>query len=152
MNELDQLIEEQTPEVAKAINDLIERAGTSDADWDVLLEAGNMIAELRNPISSAIIHEMTITLMFLGASDVFMHYIACWQDASLSDSLVLERLKLQNEKLADTLQWQIDSYNRNKPSYDEAEFNLMVDKGTKAWADVPDASAWVDELRGDDEP
>jgi len=27
---------------------------------------------------------------------------------------------------------------------------LMVERGTKAWKDVPDASAWVEELRGND--
>jgi hypothetical protein len=34
------------------------------------------------------------------------------------------------------------------PKFDEAEFNAMVEKGTKTWADVPDAAQWVDELRG----
>jgi hypothetical protein len=32
--------------------------------------------------------------------------------------------------------------------YDDDEFNLMVERGTKAWADAPDATKWVDELRG----
>ena len=27
---------------------------------------------------------------------------------------------------------------------------LMVERGAKAWKDVPDASAWVEELRGND--
>ena len=27
---------------------------------------------------------------------------------------------------------------------------LMVKRGAKAWKDVPDASAWVEELRGND--
>lgn len=31
-------------------------------------------------------------------------------------------------------------------AFDEAEFNAMVEKGTKAWAGTPDG--WVDELRG----
>lgn len=34
-------------------------------------------------------------------------------------------------------------------AYDE--FNLMVERGTKAWADVPDATEWVEELRGNKE-
>lgn len=34
------------------------------------------------------------------------------------------------------------------PSYDEAELNVAVAKGTAAWADVPDAVAWVREQRG----
>ena len=29
---------------------------------------------------------------------------------------------------------------------------LMVERGAKAWKDVPDASAWVEELRGNDAP
>ena len=33
-------------------------------------------------------------------------------------------------------------------SYDDGEFNLMVERGTKAWADVPDATAWLETLRG----
>ena len=27
---------------------------------------------------------------------------------------------------------------------------LMVERGAKAWKDVPDASKWVEELRGND--
>ena len=29
---------------------------------------------------------------------------------------------------------------------------LMVERGAKAWKDVPDASAWVEEIRGNDAP
>ena len=32
--------------------------------------------------------------------------------------------------------------------YDEEELNLAIEKGTKAWADVPDISEWVSEQRG----
>jgi hypothetical protein len=35
-----------------------------------------------------------------------------------------------------------------EPSYDESELNALVDAGTRAWADVPDAVAWVREQRG----
>ena len=75
MEELDQLIEEQTPEVAKAINNLIERAGTSDADWNVLLEAGNMIAELRNPLDDAKMNEEEKRLSESGShfGDIAVH-------------------------------------------------------------------------------
>lgn len=34
------------------------------------------------------------------------------------------------------------------PLYDHDAFERMVNAGTKAWADVPNASEWVDELRG----
>lgn len=36
----------------------------------------------------------------------------------------------------------------HQPSYDDDEFNLMVDRGTQAWAEVPDATAWLETLRG----
>lgn len=32
------------------------------------------------------------------------------------------------------------------------DLQTAIDKGTKAWADVPNASDWVDELRGNDRP
>lgn len=34
------------------------------------------------------------------------------------------------------------------PAYDENEFQQLVRKGTVAWADTPDASEWVESLRG----
>jgi hypothetical protein len=34
------------------------------------------------------------------------------------------------------------------PAYDENELDVLIDKGTKAWADVPDSVAWVREQRG----
>ncbi|MGD0961298.1 MAG: hypothetical protein ABSB19_15935 [Methylomonas sp.] len=36
----------------------------------------------------------------------------------------------------------------HQPRFDEDEFNVMVERGTKAWADVPDATVWVETLRG----
>jgi len=35
------------------------------------------------------------------------------------------------------------------PSYNESELKAAIAKGTAAWADVPDAVAWVRELRGE---
>jgi len=35
------------------------------------------------------------------------------------------------------------------PSYDEDELNQAIEKGTHAWADVPDSVKWVRDLRGD---
>ncbi len=32
--------------------------------------------------------------------------------------------------------------------YDEEELNRAIEKGTAAWADVPDISEWVSEQRG----
>jgi len=34
------------------------------------------------------------------------------------------------------------------PSYDEEELEAAIEKGTRAWADVPDSVAWVREIRG----
>lgn len=34
-----------------------------------------------------------------------------------------------------------------EPSYDQAELETLIDKGTKAWADVPDSAGWVREQR-----
>ena len=34
------------------------------------------------------------------------------------------------------------------PSYDQSELDAFTEAGTKAWADVPDAVAWVREQRG----
>jgi hypothetical protein len=34
------------------------------------------------------------------------------------------------------------------PAYDPEELKEFIEEGTKAWADVPDAAAWVRELRG----
>lgn len=42
------------------------------------------------------------------------------------------------------------SFEVHHPAYDEDEFQQMVRKGTAAWSDVPDATRWVESLRGDD--
>jgi hypothetical protein len=34
-----------------------------------------------------------------------------------------------------------------RPVYDEEAMRRFVEEGTKAWADVPDAAAWVREIR-----
>lgn len=42
--------------------------------------------------------------------------------------------------------FQLLSFETHRPSYDDDEFRLMVERGTKAWADVP--PNWLEELRG----
>jgi hypothetical protein len=37
---------------------------------------------------------------------------------------------------------------RDQLAFDPVAFAIMVAKGRKAWADVPDAGLWVDQLRG----
>ncbi len=39
------------------------------------------------------------------------------------------------------------AFDAHQPSYDEDEFKRMVEKGTQAWANVPDSTAWVENLR-----
>jgi hypothetical protein len=39
------------------------------------------------------------------------------------------------------------AFETHKPSFDEDEFNRMVERGSQAWVDVPDASAWLETLR-----
>lgn len=41
------------------------------------------------------------------------------------------------------------AFEMHHPAYDENEFQQLVRKGTAAWADTPDASKWVESLRGD---
>lgn len=40
------------------------------------------------------------------------------------------------------------AFEHHQPAYDEDEFKRMVERGTQAWADVPDSAAWVETLRG----
>jgi hypothetical protein len=48
--------------------------------------------------------------------------------------------KLRNPRLIDVV--------ASKTYYDEGELNRAIEKGTKAWADVPNISKWVAEQRG----
>lgn len=43
---------------------------------------------------------------------------------------------------------QIDAH---QPALDETEFQQMMQRGAAAWADVPNASDWVETLRGNRE-
>jgi len=36
--------------------------------------------------------------------------------------------------------------------YDDDDLQTAIERGTKAWADVPNATEWVEELRGNDTP
>ncbi len=40
------------------------------------------------------------------------------------------------------------AFETHQPSYDDEEFRLMVERGTKAWDDVASATEWTDALRG----
>jgi hypothetical protein len=40
------------------------------------------------------------------------------------------------------------AFEAHQPAYDETEFQQMVQRGTAAWSDVPNATDWVEDLRG----
>lgn len=40
------------------------------------------------------------------------------------------------------------AFEAHQPAFDETEFKQMVQRGTAAWSDVPNASDWVETLRG----
>jgi hypothetical protein len=40
------------------------------------------------------------------------------------------------------------AFEDHQPRYDDDEFNLMVERGTQAWADVSNPTAWLETLRG----
>jgi len=73
----------------------------------------------------------------------------------------VEYLKHENQKLEEQLK---DAQGRIRVLKEEVGFaergytrqaldlQTTIEKGTKAWADVPNASEWVEELRGNDTP
>lgn len=42
----------------------------------------------------------------------------------------------------------LPAFEAHQPTYDEAELRQMVRRGTAAWSDVPNATDWVEDLRG----
>jgi hypothetical protein len=52
----------------------------------------------------------------------------------------------ENLVTGDLRNYRLLSFETNRPSYDDDEFGQMVERGTKAWSDVPDN--WLEELRG----
>lgn len=40
------------------------------------------------------------------------------------------------------------AFETHQPSYDDDEFNVLVERGTQAWSDVPDSTTWLESLRG----
>jgi len=85
----------------------------------------------------------------------------CQSFGSFTSPVMREILKLERaiEKLRRTrdlllprlLSGQIALATDTPPIYDEDEFKRMVEKGTQAWAGVPDSAAWVETLRGSKE-
>lgn len=54
----------------------------------------------------------------------------------------------ENLRTGDLRKLTLLSFEQYEPEYDERAFKQMVERGTRAWADVADAAEWVDELRG----
>lgn len=40
------------------------------------------------------------------------------------------------------------TFEAHEPTYDDDEFNLMVERGTQAWANVPNSMEWLETIRG----
>lgn len=40
------------------------------------------------------------------------------------------------------------TFEAHQPSYDDDEFNLMVERGTQAWASVSNSTEWLETIRG----
>jgi hypothetical protein len=71
----------------------------------------------------------------------------------------LQRLQIRSAKLQEINEqlkdykalYQIHLKNemgRLNTSFDQEEYDLMVERGTKAWSDVDDPAEWVSEVRG----
>jgi len=58
---------------------------------------------------------------------------------------------IENMKTGELKEVRLLSFMGNGPSYDEAELEAAIDKGTKAWEDVPDPAAWLRGIRGGDD-
>jgi hypothetical protein len=54
----------------------------------------------------------------------------------------------ENVKTGELKDVRLISFIGKGPSYDEAELEAAIAKGTKAWAKVPDSVAWLNEIRG----
>jgi len=54
----------------------------------------------------------------------------------------------QHFRTGDLRNVQLISFVEYQPAYDEDVLEQFASKGTKAWADVPDAARWVREVRG----
>jgi len=54
----------------------------------------------------------------------------------------------ENLMTADLRNLRLLAFEHHQPNFDENEFKLMVERGTRAWADVDNTSAWLENLRG----
>jgi hypothetical protein len=54
----------------------------------------------------------------------------------------------ENVKTGELRDIRLISFIGKGPSYDEAELEAVIDKGTRAWASVPDSAEWLRNVRG----
>jgi hypothetical protein len=54
----------------------------------------------------------------------------------------------ENVKTGELRDIHLISFVGKGPSYDEAELDAAIEKGTRAWANVPDGVAWLNSVRG----
>lgn len=54
----------------------------------------------------------------------------------------------ENLSTGELREYKLLSFENYQPSYNEDEFNRMVERGTKAWKNVPDGNTWLETLRG----
>jgi hypothetical protein len=57
----------------------------------------------------------------------------------------------ENVKSGELRDIRLISFVGKGPSYDEAELDAAITKGTQAWAKVPDSVAWLNDVRGSDD-
>jgi hypothetical protein len=54
----------------------------------------------------------------------------------------------QNIDTGELKNYKLLSFSDVSPVFDQGEFDTMVEKGVKAWSDVPNATEWLENLRG----
>jgi hypothetical protein len=54
----------------------------------------------------------------------------------------------ENLSTGELREYKLLSFENYQPSYNEDEFNNMVERGTKAWKNVPNGNKWLETLRG----
>ena len=82
----------------------------------------------------------------LGSSQGYLHDQV---ENSLYRKVLAHVRAEQHYKTGELRNIQLIAFVDYSPKYDEAALDAFAAKGRQAWADVPDAAAWVRELRGE---
>jgi hypothetical protein len=75
-------------------------------------------------------------------------YLREQKDNRLYHKALLRVQAEENSRTGELRNVRLIDFAEYDPGYDEQEVEKLIEAGTKAWADVPDAAAWVRELRG----